>query len=326
MIKDTALQKNCPVCEEQTNHSLILSGKPGYGDIYRCSRCQLTRLLPLPELSQHQSITTGMYQQLTEEFSSWKYHLAQHSVRGYLAQFRKLRNAEPNSLIDLAGGLGYYAFAFAEQGIDVTYVDIDTVSIDFVRKHFQDKIHTFNIPLEDFCQDNLRQYDIIFFRHAIEHCIYPDQALHFMRNIAHPNTILILETDNNLGLELFFHPEASRYWREVYKNHYSEASLLKLCKLRPLAIDWIETHYYAFRPDNLSRLLHQTGWQILELSLYSLGDSIYWPNVPSVGSYKWQRLRRNLREWFREVVYCLGSPLLTRYGFVSGIVVYAQIH
>ena len=94
--------------------------------------------------------------------------------------------------------------------------------------------------------------------------------------------------------------------------------------LRPFAVDLMETHYYGFRPDNLSRLLERTGWQVLDSFVYPLGDPIYWPNVHSSKSYPMASPRRNLRAWWKQTVYRLISPALNRLGLGSCIAIYAK--
>jgi hypothetical protein len=128
------------------------------------------------------------------------------------------------------GGLGYYSRAFANSGLLVTYKDMDPISIEFTRFHNQKAgIEIIPMSIEDFCGKTNKKYDVIFFRHVIEHCL-----------------------------------------EDSFKN---------LRRIRPLAIDKDQTHYYSFRAGNLTKLLARTGWYAEKCFDYSFGDPIYWPNI-----------------------------------------------
>lgn len=315
----------CPVCGMSMIHSCLLVGKKGYGDIYRCSGCQLARLLPVPTNNQHQLAMRGMYQQNAMAFSPEKLNLARRSIDGYLRHLTKM-GRKINSVADLGGGLGYYSRAFAERGIKVTYVDVDHISATFVREqHVHSGVFVQESTIEDFCRTAAYKFDVVFLRHAIEHCIRPDEVLNSIRSTSHHKTVLVLETDNNLGIELLFHPSSRGYWRSLYRDHYNETSVLKLCNLRPLAVDQKETHYYAFRLDNLSRLLQRTGWRVLDKFCYSLGDPIYWPNLPGIGEYQWWIYRWNVRTLSHAIMYSMLYPLLKSFCWVSGLAIYATV-
>lgn len=324
MRNEESLTEFCPVCGSSTVHSRILSGSVGKASIYRCSGCELTRLLPLPGDSEYQEVSIGMYKDLTQDFLTEKMNLARQSVAGYLGHLQQL-GIRARSLVDLSGGLGYYSAAFAEKGIQVTYVDFDSVSVAFVREHFQHK--GFKIEkssVEDFCRNETERYDLIFYRHAIEHCRRPDEILRLMNRLSTGNTTIIVETDNNKGIELLFHPACRAYWRQIYSDHYNERSLWRLCRLRPLALDWSETHYYGFNLTNLSRLLTQTGWQVMNQFHYALGDPVYWPNMPAAKEYKFRRPGRDWRSWGSEMFYRGLFPLLKRWNLTSGLAIYAN--
>lgn len=264
-----------------------------------------------------------MYKSETKAFSSEKVGFARRAVAGYLAHLSKL-GRKTATLVDLAGGLGYYSRAFAEQGIKVTYVDSDAVSVAFVREHHKKIVGDIHeSTVEDFCRAAPCKFDVIFFRHVIEHCIRPDETLKLIRLLSHEMTTLILETDNNSGIELFFHPASKKYWRDVYRDHYDQGSILKLCGQRPLAIDKTETHYYAFRLHNLCKLLQNTRWHVLDKFRYSLGDPIYWPNLPGRNAYHWWKPRSDLRTWSHEIIYALLHPILEILGSTSGMAIYA---
>jgi hypothetical protein len=93
----------CPVCDAPQRHILLLTGIKGYGNIYRCVNCQLTRLLPLPTVHEHEVNTKGMYEEQTIMYDYDKARLAARSVEGYLRVIHSM-GRKPLNLLDVGGG------------------------------------------------------------------------------------------------------------------------------------------------------------------------------------------------------------------------------
>lgn len=322
MSESGTLTVRCPVSGVPQRHILLLTGIDGYGSIYRCTDCQLTRLLPLPSAHEHLQNTEGMYRKQACEYDAYKASLAAHSVKGYLAKVHFIGH-KPVTLVDLGGGLGYYSRAFADQGLSVTYVDTDPVSVEFARFYNQEKgVETISTSIEEFCVHKTKKFDVIFFRHVIEHCVHPDETLMLLHKISHPRGVLTVETDNNLSLEHLLHPCSAPYWRHVYHSHYNEKSFKNLRQIRPLAIDKDETHYYAFRAGNLTRLLERAGWQVEDCFDYSFGDPVYWPNMTHPLSKRFW-YQKSVLGWYRAVIYSLLHPIFRMRRMGAGVAVYA---
>lgn len=302
----------------------MLTGAPSKGDIYRCTRCQLRRLLPLPDPNAEPDDGHGMYARQTGQLDKAYEQQVDAAVRGYHGHFARF-GKRPQTMLDLGGGMGYYSRAFAGRGLDVTYLDRDPVSIRFAEPLNKPQgIRTVSQPLERFAgaPENQRRFDLIFFRHVIEHCHRPDEMLRLARRVCASDGVIVIETDNNRSLEHLLHPGAGPYWHGVYRDHYQQGSLVRLCAARPLAIDKDETHYYAFRAENLRTMVERTGWRVIEQFDYPLGHRTFWPNIPRPGSRSFWRVRRRV-DLMRAVVFTAAYPLMRVAGMGAGLAVFA---
>jgi len=317
---------DCPCCGTQTLHRLMFTGVGNKGTIYRCTECQLRRLLPLPDMTVEPEDGHGMYAPQTADQKVnhvYEKQVAQ-AVKGYLSRLAAM-GKKVGTMLDLGGGMGYYSRAFAREGVTVTYLDRDPVSIRFagpLNKPLGIEVRA--EPVETFADDpeNQGRFDLIFFRHVIEHCHHPDEVLSAARKLCATDGTIIVETDNNRSIEHLLHPGAGPYWHGVYRDHYQQGSLLKLCGSRPLAIDKDETHYYAFRIENLRTLTERTGWRVLEAFDYPLGHRTFWPNIDRPTSRSFWRVRRRA-DLLRAAAFAAAYPLMRAAGMGAGLAVFA---
>jgi hypothetical protein len=89
-----------------------------------------------------------------------------------------------------------------------------------------------------------------------------------------------------------------------------------------LAIDKDETHYYAFRAENLRAMVQRTGWRVIEQFDYPLGHRTFWPNIPRPCSRSFWRVRRRV-DLMRAVVFTAAYPLMRVAGMGAGLAVFA---
>jgi len=321
---DRGLTAQCPCCDAATAHRLMFDGTANMGTIYRCTQCQLRRLLPLPDMTAEPEDGHGMYANKVSEVDPVYEQQVAQAVQGYLKRLARMGRCV-NTMLDLGGGMGYYSRAFARQGVSVTYLDRDPISIEFARPLNEPLgVTTCTEPIETFADDpDYRgRYDLVFFRHVIEHCHQPGEVLEAARKLCSTDGTLIVETDNNRSLEHLLHPGAGPYWHGVYRDHYQQGSLLKLCLERPLAIDKDETHYYAFRIENLRALVQRTGWRVLDSFDYPLGHRTFWPNIPRPTSRAFWRVRRRA-DLLRATAFAAAYPFMRVAGMGAGLAVFA---
>ncbi|MDC8000595.1 class I SAM-dependent methyltransferase [Aequorivita todarodis] len=319
----------CKVCQKEINPRLLLKNKGDFGDIYRCPKCQITFVSPQPSDEVLNEYYNGMYLDLTVSFDEKKMKWAQRSMRGYLKVLKKL-NVEPTAeitFLDLGGGLGYYRKAAAENNLHSILVEKDPISVQFAKKHLKLE-NIIEKDLTEFFSSNDEQYDIVFFRHVIEHVKDPSTIIQGISNLLKTNGILIIETDNNAGIELLIKDGVRKFYLDLYKKSFNNVSFLKLLIKRPFAVD-PPRHLFGFRMRNLSMLLTSQSLSSKVKIHYRLGHPIYWPNIPSTSAKQIIKsfLKLNLKAGFRLTISYLNLVFrksLQLVGLSSGICIYAQ--
>lgn len=319
----------CKICQKKINPRLILKNKGDIGDIYRCPKCEIAFVFPQPSDDVLNEYYNGMYSDLTISFDEKKMKWAQHSMVGYLKVLKKL-NIDPKdniSFLDLGGGLGYYTKAAEENNFHSILVEKDPVSIQFARQHLK-LTNIIEKDMTEFFNSNEIQYDIVFFRHVIEHVKDPSSIIHGISNLLKTNGILIIETDNNAGIEILIKGGVRSFYLNLYKKNFNNVSFFKLITKRPLTVD-PPRHLFGFRMRNLSMLLMSENLFPKERVHYRLGHPIYWPNIssPSFKQIIKVFLKLNLTDSFRLIISysnLLFRKFLQIIGLSSGICIYAQ--
>lgn len=319
----------CVVCKNNIKPDLILKGKEGIGDILRCPDCYLTFSYPQPD---HQTISeyyNGFYSQLTNSFDEQKLNWAKLSTRKYCRELNlEGKTYEKIKVLDLGGGLGYYSKAFSDLGFDVTLVEVDQNSADFAKRVLGIK-HIFQCDFESFFVKHTDlKYDIIIFRHVIEHVRDPDYMIKNISNLLVTNGSLVIETDNNAGIELLTRPKVSKYYLNLYRKNYDNISKRKLLIKRPFAVD-PPRHLFGFRMNNLSDLLKEHDLVSVKKVHYRLGHPSYWPNLPlpsmrkTINNILKGKLKLVLVDFTEYAIFPLRVTLQI-FGLSSGICIYAK--
>lgn len=317
---------SCCICRKYIKPILILENIKTGWDIVRCPYCALTFVHPQPPLETISSYYNGMYSNLATEYSSQKMQWARNSVNGYSLVLKKLKS-NLSSILDLGGGLGYYSKAFEELGYSVTLVEQDPVSAKFARDVLKIK-SLVEANNETFFKNNQRKYDVVFLRHVIEHSINPNSLISGISDCLTDKGILVIETDNNAGIELLFKPGAFIFYHKLYKESFKPSSLVSLAMKRPFAVD-PPRHLYGFRTSNLSMLLRQNSLVPLKTVFYRLGHPIYWPNESSpkltqilvdASQLRFKVVAAHLLDILLIPIRLLLEPM----GMASGICIYAQ--
>lgn len=165
----------CVVCESKNIRLIAKCKHQNLGDIVKCNDCNLlfTSYLPTDEVIG--KIYNGLYRDraMLVKINIDKVEQVKKSVDEYFRFYTDLNPGKENiSFLDLAGGLGYSCFVAKEYTSDITLVEMDVQSSEFaVSKLGLDNV--INKTLEDFFDSNERTYDLIIFRHVIEHLKHP---------------------------------------------------------------------------------------------------------------------------------------------------------
>ncbi|MAP55642.1 class I SAM-dependent methyltransferase [Altibacter sp.] len=319
----------CKVCQTDIKPKLLFKNKGSFGNIHRCPECKVAFVFPQPTDEVLNTYYNGMYSDLTVSFDEKKMTWAAHSMQGYLDVLKKLRISPDSTttFLDLGGGLGYYSKAAASHDLHAILVEKDPVSVQFAKEHLQLE-NIIEKDLSEFFSTNKERYDIVFFRHVIEHVTDPTAVMEGISNIVKPNGLLIIETDNNAGIELLIKGGVRKFYLDLYKKNFQNVSFLNLLFKRPFAVD-PPRHLFGFRMNNLAGLLESNNLKPKEKVHYRLGHPVYWPNIPSpkakniIKSILKLRIRKALA---LSVSYAnlLFRKLLQALGLSSGICIYAQ--
>ncbi|GEM_PF-1296828 len=322
----------CTACNKDINPILVLeaqenSQKP---NIVRCPECRLAFVYPQPDEDTIKNYYVGMYSDLAVKYSEQKMTWARKSVKTYNSIIQRKTNNKlehgKTTLLDLGGGLGYYSKAFQELGFQVTLVEPDPISADFALN----QLGIGNVvckSFEEYFKNNSNNFDIVFLRHVIEHAKEPCKLIQEISNVLPNDGQLIIETDNNSGIELMLRPSTANFYLNLYKKYYKNSNFFNLLTKRPFAVD-SPRHLYGFSSGNLARILSRYKMKSYKKVFYRTGHPIYWPNLPFptlniIISYL---IKKEMRKFIISLIDICIYPLvyLTQFtGHSAGICLYA---
>ncbi|WP_422105128.1 methyltransferase domain-containing protein [Winogradskyella sp.] len=318
----------CKVCEHDITPKFLLENKKTDNSIYRCPKCKTAFVHPQPSSEELNAFYTGMYQEKALSFNEVQMNRALKSVKGYLKRLNWIgEKSKGKTFLDLGGGLGYYSKAASEYGMSPILVEKDAVSVDFAQSKLQlDTI--IQQDLNEFFSSNTDKYDIVFFRHVIEHVTEPNEVIKNISSLLKDDGVFIIETDNNAGIEILFKKGVKDFYLKLYGENFKDISFYKLLSVRPFALD-PPRHLFAFRMNNLSNLLKKNGIKPFIKDHYRLGHPIYWPNIPApkfsdvIKAFLKFKLKTGIKltlEYFN----LLFRILLQSLGLSSGLCIYGK--
>lgn len=320
-------QMKCYICDQTMAPLLVMKNVKNAWDIKRCPACELTFVDPQPDSDTISAYYNGMYSDLTEKYDAAKMETVRTAINGYLSSLKKYKAVDgKTTLLDIGGGLGYYAKGFSEAGLAVTFVEQDPVSANFARTVLK-LPNIIEMSAERFFEMNTAKFDLIFLRHVIEHSTNPGFMIAQVQKCLSEGGILVIETDNNAGIEILFRPGPAKFYLGLYRASFVPTSFFSLLKRRPFAVD-PPRHLFGFRMSNLSMLLRRNSLFPVEGTCYRLGHPVYWGNMPLPTL---RDMFANARQGkFKQVIANVADVVLTPFrrcleylGLASGICIYA---
>ncbi len=318
----------CKVCCDDIVPDIILENIKTNNSIYRCPNCKVAFAYPQPSVEVLNAYYTGMYEDIAVSFNEKQMSRALKSFKGYLERMEWCESDyKGKSFLDLGGGLGYYSKAALELGMSPILVEKDSISVDFAKKELNLKT-IIQKDLNGFFAETTEQYDLIFFRHVIEHVTDPTEIIRNISSILKEEGVFIIETDNNAGIEILFKKDTKNFYLNLYKESFKNVSLFNLLIKRPFALD-PPRHLYGFRMGNLSNLLSKHKMKPFIKDHYRLGHPVYWPNIatPKFKDAAKAFLRFKIIKGFKalfEYFNLLFRTLLQSLGLSSGLCIYAK--
>jgi 2-polyprenyl-3-methyl-5-hydroxy-6-metoxy-1,4-benzoquinol methylase len=252
----TLRNENCPICESGNR---LLLGKPGkisdafknYNEIdevnvVRCLDCTSKYIHPM------------MY--FSEEFRKKLYNLDYWNSNGALedsknigekisimAAVKKLsQDMRGKTMLDIGCGTGEFLKAGADVGFNVTGIDVDTTTTEYVVKRYGFHTVTGLLGPETFAQGS---FDAVVLSHVIEHLQKPVELLAIIYSILKPNGLFVMCTPNSDSLLEDIHNVYGRVRYDRSKSYY----------LAPFQLPY---HIIGFNLKSARRILEHSGFAV----------------------------------------------------------------
>ena len=223
----TLRDENCPICES-SNRELL--GKPGrisgafrkYDEIgqvnvVRCMDCSGNYIHPMLYFS--------------EEFRKELYNLDYFHSNGALEDSKNVGEkitimaavkklcGDPlgKTMLDIGCGTGEFLKAGADAGFNVTGIDVDSTTTDYITRKYGFRMVTGLLGSETFPASS---FDVVVLSHVIEHLQAPFELLGVIHGILKPNGLFVMCTPNSDSLEESIHHLYGRLRYDRSKCYY----------------------------------------------------------------------------------------------------------
>jgi 2-polyprenyl-3-methyl-5-hydroxy-6-metoxy-1,4-benzoquinol methylase len=159
---------------------------------------------------------------------------------GVEIEIRRLHSVPNGRLLDIGCGAGEWLMAMRERGWEVEGIDFDEKAVRAARKN------GLNVSLGSLEQQNFadNRFDALTLNHVIEHVPDPAGTLKECRRILKSNGKLFIATPN---IESWGHALFKEHWRGLEPPR----------------------HLHIMSPSALNRLLHDAGFERIEVKTYT---------------------------------------------------------
>jgi len=264
----------------------------------RCAECGLESVATLPEPEELRSF----YQSISGKkmvHSERRLDLVSHSFDKYLGRYAHFLDRPPVTLLDLGGGVGYYARAASDAGLEGCLMDWAEDALRFARE----ELHLEWTVQGDIqhCAASLEPevFDVVLTRHTIEHLLDPRRFLAEIAKVLRPDGLVQVETPNVASNEQLAHPGLMTANYRVLRRSAPELSGWRALRhVLGKSVSGINPpkHLWGFTAPGLCQLLREEGFQILEVHCATAGHRVYDPLFyelqPSAGRSWTDRLHR----------------------------------
>jgi 2-polyprenyl-3-methyl-5-hydroxy-6-metoxy-1,4-benzoquinol methylase len=156
-------------------------------------------------------------------------------------------------IIDVAAAQGNFSIALAQAGYDVTWNDIRSDLIDFVKLKYDGGGITFR-PGNLFELDDAVQYDVAVVAEVIEHTAHPDQFLAQAARLTRPGGYIVLTTPNGR----YFRNRLPRF------SDFEDVSRFEATQFKPDA----DGHIFLLHPAEIHALADASGLDVVDFALF----------------------------------------------------------
>lgn len=232
----------------------------GEWPIGKCFRCGTVYVNPIPvfspnnefsEVSKEFQYTQFMHGEISPEIL--RHDSAQ--LQRHCAKITRLTGSDWPKMrfLDVGCGSGASVKAATDAGWNATGVDLDPQLIACGKRQFDVDLRCTPLLDAGFADNS---FNFVRLRDVIEHLPNPYAALLEIKRILTPGGVLLLATPNQEGL-----PTRVRVW--LGRGH------TKVATVPP------PHHLHGFKPETLSRILHRSGLEVLEVTTTTPIDPAY---------------------------------------------------
>ncbi len=245
-------------CEACGSTMLLLVRRRDSYSYVSCPRCRLVTSDPKPSDMEINKYYDGfLFHMPGEKDFDVRRSSILVDVKRIVEELRK--RSKGKRILDLGGGVGFYANAFGELGYDATLADLDPKACDYARGRFPriKVVHASAIK---------GKFDIIFSNQVIEHYRSADGFMDCCSKHLKKGGLLVITTPNQACREHIFRP----YWLATYLYMITGRNLFKLpmALLSFLRTPWTSCdpprHIYAFNKHNMKMILSKHGYSRIE--------------------------------------------------------------
>ena len=270
------MSRFCPICDQPRRPLYKWQGYQSF----RCRGCGSETLDRFPSAEElrlfYQAISS---KKMTDDRR--RLERVDHAFEGYLEAYRRAMGTNlPARFLDLGGGVGYWARAAHDRGIEAWLADWAFDALGFAGSRMK-------LPRRvcldvGRCSGALRpaSFDFVLARHVIEHLVDPRRFLRHVGRTLSPEGLLLIETPNVASNEQLAHPGVTYETFRVLRRSNPSMSLAALIKhalsKSPSGLN-PPKHLWGFTAAGLRHLLEEAGFEIVEVHRPVAGHPVYDP-------------------------------------------------
>lgn len=281
--------ESCFICAGQIDDVFPFGDKP---KVVRCRVCGTESLRPLPtpdDLIEHYrdyAITKTSDEQILLLAS-----MGVETLKFYLGNTEMADKPRGDvRFLDVGFGNGAGLFAGSMLGLHCYGVDLDSVCVsnatDFAKKH------SFNVTCIEgtvaALADQSERFDLVKASQILEHVLDPPRFISEISALQPKGGYLIIECPNNRAAFWFVKNKLRRAFGRL--DHYNSLKLME--------------HLWGYTKKSLALLLRKSGYSVVFLSDYAMGDAIFEPQTVLWYPTLTQGLRSSLKaRWWQPLGY-----------------------
>ncbi len=187
----------------------------------------------------------------------WDRNIERHSYNAYQNQLefyrRLVQRFRPRSILDVGCAQATLALLLAEDGLDVTAIDIRTSFLDYAASRYEKGTIRFRAA-NILDAEDLGCFDLIFANQIIEHLVYPVSFLRALGKHMNPGGLLVVTTPNH------------DYFRSKLPS-YTELGDPRQHEHRQFTAGGGD-HFFAYTAEELRAAGVEAGFNIVDISFF----------------------------------------------------------